>query len=506
MRNIKILDTTMRDGDQTPGVNMAIYQKTEIALKLEEMGVDIIEAGFAAASSADFTAIGNISQAVSSPVVCSLARCVREDIIAASKALGKAKKPRIHVFIATSPVHMKYKLNVTEEEVLERIDSSVRFARSLCDDVQFSAEDATRSDPAFLIKALKTAFSAGASTLNIPDTVGYTMPDEYEAFLNRIMDGVGREAVYSTHCHDDLGMAVANSLAAVRCGIGQVEGTINGLGERAGNASLEEIIMALRTRRDLYDADTKIDSHVIGPISKLVSDVSGVPIPYNKPITGKNVFRHESGIHQHGMINNKTTYQIVFPEDVGRSPSRIVLGKLSGHHAFKGKVEELGYKLDDGLLEECFEEFKKIAEKKAKITDEDVNVMIRGKLDEKLLKDGYSVESFQIQSSSNLKSMAMICMKKGESSFSDAAVGNGPIDAAFNVINRISGRNDIFLDAYEISAATEGTDAMGIVNVKVNIAGKTYSGRGVSTDIIEASIKAYVNAINMAEYRNEQDE
>ncbi|MEA4832599.1 MAG: 2-isopropylmalate synthase [Oscillospiraceae bacterium] len=506
MKTIKLLDTTLRDGDQTPGVNLSFTQKREIAAQLCDLGVDIIEAGFAAASQSDFNAICAAAEVVGNTKLCALARCTEQDIEAAARSLDKAKNPRIHIFIATSPIHMQYKLNMSEQEVLERAVKSAELAKRLCGDVQFSAEDATRSDVGFVCRVFSAVIASGVSTVNFPDTVGYCIPSEYAEMIKRVFtDTAGiKNVVLAAHCHNDLGLAVANSLAAAGAGVTQLEGTINGLGERAGNASLEEIIMAIRVRNNFFGFDTNVNIKEIAKTCRLVSSISGVPIPVGQPIIGKNAFRHESGIHQHGVLSNENTYQIMSPTDIGRTGNRIILGKLSGRHAFESRASQLGFSLDQETLESSFEAFKLVAEKKNTVADDEISEIIREKIDEKLITNGYKLIDFQIQSSGSMKSSAMLTLNKNDASITEAAVGNGPIDAAFNAVNRIVGEA-VSLDAYSISAATEGADALGVVSVKILYSGNIFHGRGVSTDIIEASIKSYINAINRALYYTENN-
>lgn len=504
MRQIKIFDTTLRDGDQTPGVNISARQKLEIALQLEHAGIDIIEPGFAAASPSDFKAVSLAGAQVRNSVIASLARANENDIDAAREALAGAKRPRLHIFIAASPVHMKYKLNMTEDEVYAAAVEAVRYGRRFFEDVQFSAEDATRSDRNFLCRLFEGVIDAGAATVNIPDTVGYIQPREYAELIGFVRNNVKNidRAAIAVHCHDDLGLAVANSLAAVGAGASQVDCTVNGIGERAGNAALEEVAMALTVRKDFYDIGLNIATSEISRISKTVSDMSGMHIPPNKAIVGKNIFIHESGIHQHGVLENPETYEIFPPETIGKTRNTMLLGKLSGRHAFAEKARELGFSLDREVLDKAFASFKQIAGTKKVVGDEEIAVIIRDFVDQSILDSGYRIDMFQTQSGSAMKATAMLSLTKDGVSKCDAAIGNGPIDAAFNAINKIVNK-DISLFEYRIRAVTDGADALGEVNVKIKYEDNIYGGHGVSVDIIEASIKSYVNAINRALYYSE---
>lgn len=498
MRYIAITDTTLRDGEQTPGVRFGVGQKLDIALRLEKLGVDCIEAGFPASSAGDAEAVAKVAEAVRESTVSALARCVPSDIRTAAEVLRNAAQPRIHIFIATSDIHLAHKLHISREEALARIRECTALAASLCPEVQFSPEDATRTDPAFLITALKAAAEAGASILNIPDTVGYTVPAEFGALIDRI----GREIPgcrIGVHCHNDLGLAAANSLAAIEAGASSVECTVNGLGERAGNASLEEIVMALSVRRDVLGAVTRLDTHAITDTSRLVSSLSGIPVSPNKAIVGANAFTHESGIHQHGVMQDRTTYEIMKPEDIGRTGSTILLGKLSGRHAYAERVRQMGYSLDEGAMDATFTRFKEVADKKSMVSDEDIRAIISEYLDS--LAGRYRLVTFQIQSGNHIRAMALVTLSDHAlpddgNERTEAAPGEGPVDAAFNAIRRIAQAENVALVSYEIRAVTEGTDALGEAIVKIKAAESVFTGRGVSTDIIKASIKAYLNAIN----------
>ena len=500
-RRIRFFDTTLRDGEQMPGVHLSRVHKVEIARQLERLQVDMIEAGFPASSAGDKKAVEAVAAALRSSGTAALARCSRSDIDAAWEAVKGAVHPRIHVFIATSDIHIEYKLKSNREAVLEKISDSVSYARSLCEDIEFSAEDAGRTDVDYLLAAVETAVRAGATTINIPDTVGYTMPADYGRLIHRIrehMDALTESCqtpplILSVHCHNDLGCATANSLAAIENGAEQVECTINGLGERAGNAALEEIVMALRIRSDYYGVTCGIETSQLIRTSRLISSLTGIAVPPNKAVVGDNAFAHESGIHQHGVLADRRTYEIMTPEMIGLSKDNLVLGKLSGRHAFSQRVAELGYNLDPKGIDICFQRFKTLADKKT-VCDEDIMAIVNEYLDS--LESIYTLDTFQIQSGNQQRAMAMISLNCGGTSIAEAALGDGPVNAAFNAINRLSGVDEIVLEEYTIKAVTEGADALGEAKVKISIYGVSYSGRSASTDIIKASIKAYVNALN----------
>ncbi len=492
---IYIFDTTLRDGEQTPGVNLNVSEKTLIALQLERMGVDVIEAGFANASCGDFDAVVSVSRAVKNSTICSLARCNEPDIRAAAKALRYAERPRIHTFIATSDIHMQYKLKMTPERVLESVDSMVRLACNLCEEVQFSPEDGVRSRPAFLFKVLETAIAAGAKYINLVDTVGYSTVEEMSAIVTaakREVKGI-ENVILGVHCHDDLGLAVANSLAGIRAGARQVECTVNGLGERAGNAAMEEIVMGLRTRNDFYNCFTNIDTKQIHRTSRMVAGFANMDPGVGKAIVGANAFLHESGIHQHGVMSNRSTYEIIKAEDLGIIGAGVVLGKLSGKHAFSERAKALGYKLDADELDKAFVKFKATADRKRLVTDRDIEAI----LGEQIIEVPYVYEmvDFQIFTTHKGCSTAAITMRRDHETYTEAAVADGPIDAAFSAIDRISKLN-IELQRYQVKAATEGRDALGEVTVRVQHEGQSATGRGISTDIIEASVLAYIAALN----------
>ena len=496
MKRIKIFDTTLRDGEQSPGCSMNLSEKIEMAKQLEKLGVDIIEAGFAIASPMDHKSVQAIAGAVTDCTVASLARCTKGDIDAAWDAVKGAKHPRIHVFLATSDIHMKYKLQMSPEEVLRRITDMVGYAKSFCEDIEFSAEDASRSDWAFLAQCYTNAVTAGATTLNVPDTVGYSTPQEMAELITYLRQNVaGIENVdISVHCHDDLGMAVANSLACIKAGATQVECTVNGIGERAGNASLEEIVMALHTRRDFYDAETGINTKQIYRSSKLLSNITGVPIPPSKAVVGANAFAHESGIHQHGVIANAQTYEIMNSTDVGIPQNTMVLGKHSGKHALRDKLASMGYELSDQELEKVFARFKILADKKKNITTADLEALV-------LHRHNANYETCQLVShvvnaGDGVPNTSCVKLKRAGEEMEEVAIGSGPLDASFKAINRMLGL-DIKLDSFSLNAVTDGEDAIGEAVVKIEAPnGRRYTGTGLSTDIIESSIRAYVNGIN----------
>jgi 2-isopropylmalate synthase len=495
MQRIKIFDTTLRDGEQSPGCSMNLREKIEVALQLEKLKVDVIEAGFAVASQGDFLAISEIAKVVQNATVASLARARKEDIDVAYEAIKHAKHPRIHTFIATSDIHMRYKLKMSPDEVFEQATQMVRYAKQKVEDVEFSAEDASRSNPDFLYKLLESVISAGATVVNIPDTVGYATPDEFYRFIKGIKDNVSNihKAEISVHCHNDLGLAVANTLAAARAGATQLECTINGIGERAGNAALEEIVMILNTRSDVYNLSTGIDTKQIYHTSRLVTKVTGARVQNNKAIVGSNAFAHESGIHQHGMMAHQSTYEIMTPESIGLTKNNLVLGKHSGRHALSERVKQMGYSLSTDKFEEVFIAFKDLADKKKVIYDRDLEALVQDKDFE--AKDVYTLKEFVINSGNTITATANIKLQKNNEAHEAVCHGHGPVDAAFKAIDRILGI-DFTLEDYTLQSVTEGMDALGEAIVKIKVEDQIYSGHGLSTDVIEASIKAYVNAIN----------
>ncbi|MCI9508316.1 MAG: 2-isopropylmalate synthase [Angelakisella sp.] len=498
MRMIRIFDTTLRDGEQAPGCTMNPGEKLTLAKQLERLGVDVIEAGFPVASPDDFAAVETIARTVTRSTVAALCRAVRGDIEAAAKALAPAQKPRLHVFLATSDLHLREKLAITREKALEMIAENVAYACTLCKDVEFSAEDATRSDREFLLTALNAAIDAGAETINVPDTVGYITPEEMgdliawlKKNLHRKKDG--GEVTLSVHCHNDLGMAVANSLAAIRAGADQVEGTINGIGERAGNVSLEEVIMALDTRDQLYQAETEINLRQIYRTCRLVSTIIGQKIPPNKPVVGRNAFNHEAGIHQHGVLKNPLTYEIMSPERIGIYDNDLVLGKHSGKHAFAQRVEELGYILPGEMLEKAFARFLALADRKKTVTNKDIEAIVGAA--GYSIPETYRLHSFVVNSGTVISATAVVKLIRDGEEIEHVARGDGPIDAAFKAIDRIV-KVGFQLVNYSIHSVTEGEDAQGEVVVKLRQGNHTVTGRGLSTDIFEASLKAYLNAVN----------
>ena len=496
MKCIKIFDTTLRDGEQTPRVNLNAKEKLRIAKQLEALGVDIIEAGFAAASPGDFEAIELISQNIKNSTVTSLARAVKSDIEMAAKAIKKANKSRIHTFIATSPIHREFKLKMSKEEILKTVDEMVRYARTFTNDIEFSAEDAMRTEKEYLVEVYETAIKAGATTINIPDTVGYRTPQEMYDTIKYLKENIkGIENIdISVHCHNDLGLAVANSIAAVQAGATQIECTINGIGERAGNTSLEEVVMLFKTRKDLFaDFTTNIDTKQIYPTSKLVSLLTGVTTQPNKAIVGANAFSHESGIHQHGVLANPENYEIIKPEVVGRNVDSLVLGKLSGKHAFVDKLNSLGFSgFDDKKIEELFANFKNLADKKKYVLDEDIISLISGDAAE--VKGRFSLEHFEIIRT-DIKAKAEIIMYVDGEKDVSSSYGSGPVDAAYKAINRLLNDNFV-LEEYKLESITGDTDAQAQVVVIIEKDNKRHIGRAQSTDIVESSIKAYINALN----------
>ena len=491
---IIIFDTTLRDGEQSPGASMNTAEKLQIALQLERLGVDVMEAGFAAASPGDFDAVNQIAKQASNITVCSLARAVERDIKAAGEALAPAKNKRIHTFIATSPIHMEYKLKMSPDEVIRRAVEAVQYSKTFCDDVEFSCEDACRSEMSFLKEICDAAINAGAKTINIPDTVGYLYPEEITARISEIVKFIGDRAVVSVHNHNDLGMATANSLAAIKAGARQVEGTINGIGERAGNAALEEIVMAIKTRQDVFaPLYTGIISKEIYPTSRLIASITGIEPQPNKAIVGKNAFAHESGIHQDGVLKHKETYEIISAESIGLEKNSLVLGKHSGRHAFKDKLASLGFDLDSEALNKAFEKFKELADKKKEIFDDDIRALVAEEITK--IPQAYEITGL-LQSSGGSLASASMSIKHNDEIISDSALGNGTADAIFKVIDRISGINGTLKD-YKVTAVSQGKDALAKVDVKVEFEGNAaVMGHGLDIDTMMASAKAYVGALN----------
>jgi 2-isopropylmalate synthase len=491
---IRIFDTTLRDGEQSPGFTMNTEEKLEVARALEAMRVDVIEAGFPISSPGDLEGVQRIAREIRGASIAGLARANRADIDAVVEGLRDAARPRIHTFIATSPIHMEHKLRMTPDQVYAASVEAVRYARRFAEDVEFSAEDASRSDVDFLCRVFEGAIAAGATTINVPDTVGYATPEEYAGLIRTLRERVPNsdQVVWSVHCHDDLGLAVANSLAAVEAGARQVECTMNGIGERAGNASLEEIVMALSTRRNHYRRETGLDTTRIYRTSRLISAITGIPVQPNKAVVGDNAFAHEAGIHQHGVLANRETYEIMTPATVGIPSNKLVLGKHSGRHALANLLESNGVRLPDAELQRVFEAFKALCDKKKQVTTEEILALVEGEVRG---THTYDLKSFHISTSSTLPPMASITLTRGRELFTQEASGDGPVDAMYNAINKIVGLSPTLAD-YAIKAVTGGTDAMGEATVKVRDGDGLFIGRGTSTDIIEASAKAYVAAVN----------
>ena len=500
---IKIFDTTLRDGEQSPGASMSLEEKIQIAEIFDEMGVDIIEAGFPIASNGDFESVKEVSRIVKNVQVCGLSRAGQKDIDRAAEALKYAKNPRIHTFISTSPVHMQYKLQMNEQEVLDAINFSVSRARNLVEDVQWSAEDATRTDRDFLFKCVDMAISSGATTINIPDTVGYTTPDEYYEIIDSLIKNIpdSDKVIFSTHCHNDLGLAVANSLSGVRAGARQIECTMNGIGERAGNAALEEIVMSMKVRNDILDYDSGVETKLFTRASKLVSSVTSFPVQFNKAIVGKNAFAHESGIHQDGMLKNNETYEIMTPESIGLNESTLVMGKHSGRHAFKEKAKELGYVLADNQLNDAFYRFKDLADKKKEVFDDDIVALIDDEFSKGL--DVIKLVSLSIYAGTEGPQFADLSLEIDGEVKQNKSEGDGPVDALFNSIKTLI-PHTASLQLYQVHAVTEGTDAQAEVSVRLHESGKTVIGRGADTDTLVASARAYISALNRLMVKREK--
>jgi 2-isopropylmalate synthase len=503
--DVLIFDTTLRDGEQSPGATMTFDEKLQVAELLDSMGVDIIEAGFPIASEGDFEAVSEIARRAKNAVIAGLARAGLKDVERAGEAVRHARRPRIHTFISTSPVHMKWKLQKEPHEVLDYVIASVTRARALVDDVEWSAEDATRTEHDFLCRCCEAAIKAGATTINIPDTVGYSVPEEYAALITMLRTRVpgADKVVFSTHCHNDLGLAVANSLAGVAAGARQVECTINGIGERAGNAALEEIVMALRTRPDALPYTTGVDAKMLNRASKLVSAVSSFPVQYNKAIVGRNAFAHESGIHQDGMLKNIQTYEIMTPESVGGGKTSLVMGKHSGRHAFVAKLEELGYKLSQNALEDAFYRFKSLADRKKVVYDEDIEALV----DEGIATAGdrIKVVALTVIAGTMGPQSATLTLDVNGTHMTVQATGNGPVDATFNAIKQLV-PHETKLQLYQVHAVTEGTDAQAEVSVRLEDEGlgKAVTGRAADPDTLVASAKAYLGALNKLEVKRQR--
>lgn len=494
---IRIFDTTLRDGEQSPGASLNRSAKMEIARQLERMGVDIIEAGFPITSNDDYEAVKAIAGKVSNSIVAGLARCVEKDILRAADAVKEARLPRIHVFCATSKIHRQYKLKRAREEIVKMSVEGVKLAKSFVDDVEFSPEDASRTELDFLAEVVEATIAAGATTVNIPDTVGYSTPEHFRHIITELQERVPNidQAIISVHCHNDLGLAVANSLAAAQAGARQIECTINGIGERAGNCALEEIVMALSVRNDHYRASTRIDSRRICPVSKMVAALTGIQVQRNKAIVGQNAFAHEAGIHQHGVMEHASTYEIMKPEDVGLATNELVLGKHSGRHAFRDRIEQLGHSLTDEQIDAAFGSFKDLTDKKKDIFDEDLQAIVEDVMSD--VPATWELERVQTTAGGGVIATATVSMRNilEDRVVQDAATGDGPVDAIYSVIQRITGVT-VKLEEYQLRAITSGKEAQGEVTIKVQQNGKTVRGRGHSVDIVEASAKAYLNAIN----------
>ena len=503
MDRVQIFDTTLRDGEQSPGATMNVEEKLVIARQLEHLGVDVIEAGFAASSEGDFEAVRKVAATVTRPIVLSLARTREQDVDRAIRAVEHAKRPGIHIFIATSDIHLKHKLMMSRRDVLDAAVWAVSRAKKHLDYIEFSAEDASRSEIDYLCEVFEAVIAAGACTINVPDTTGYALPEEYGALFRTLRERVpgGKKVVWSAHCHNDLGMAVANSLAAVQNGARQIECTVNGIGERAGNTAMEEIVMAIKTRAERFGADTGIVTQQIYPTSRLLAQITGIPIPINKPIVGDNAFAHEAGIHQDGVLKYRESYEIMKPETVGLDSNRLVLGKHSGRHAFVARLKELGLELGDIDMNRAFERFKALADSKKSVYDEDLIALVaqeslRG------VRDRYELVYLNVTSSSTAVPHATVKLRVDGTEVMGQGTGDGMVDACFKAISEIVGRTPQ-LQRYAVKAITGGTDAQGEVSCLVSEDGSTVTGQGSHTDIIQASALAYVNALNKLEYRRQ---
>ncbi len=502
--SVKIFDTTLRDGEQSPGASMNVDEKVLLARQLDKLGVDVIEAGFAASSEGDFDSVDRVSKEVKRPIVLSLARAQEGDIKKALKAVDKAKHPGIHIFIATSDIHLKHKLRMSRDEVLDAASFAINYAKKHIDYIEFSAEDASRSEQDFLVQVFAEAIRAGAKTLNVPDTTGYAIPTEFGALVRYLIDHTegSNQVTWSAHCHNDLGLAVANSLAAVANGARQVECTINGIGERAGNTSLEEVVMALKTRKVLFGVDTKVITEQIYPTSRLLSQITGISIPINKPIVGDNAFAHEAGIHQDGILKEKITYEIMTPETIGISGNRLVMGKHSGRHAFDERLKEMGFNLNKEDLNRAFLRFKELADKKKEVYDEDIEALVA----EEVLRlpgrpDRFELLYLNVNSSSNAIPSATVKLRVDGEECSDHGTGDGVVDACYKTIAKMTDSTSRLV-RYSVNAITGGTDAQGEVSCLIEDGNVRVTGKGSHTDIIMASALAYINALNRLEYRN----
>jgi 2-isopropylmalate synthase len=499
---VLIFDTTLRDGEQAPGCSMTLREKLKIAHSLKELNVNVIEAGFAAASPGDFEAVQAIASEIDGPTICTLARVNPKDIELASQALASNANGRIHVFVATSEIHLEHKLNMARDEVMKAAFEGVKLAKSYCNDVEFSPEDASRTDHDFLIDIVNAAIEAGATTINIPDTVGYTIPGEFRQLFDHLIKNCinSEKIVFSVHCHDDLGLAVANSLAALEAGARQVECTINGIGERAGNTSLEEICMAIKTRKECFEFETQIDTKKLYPTSRLVSSITGMHVPRNKAIVGENAFAHEAGIHQHGMLRHASTYEIMKPQDVGIGRSNLVLGKHSGRHAFLDRVNDLGFNLNQEELNEAFIEFKKLADRKKEIFDTDIEAIVMNS--ESGVAGPWQLLDLETSSGKSWGASAEVKLEHNDGRILETSTqGIGPIEAVFKALEEITGYN-MELTNFEIHSVSIGDDAQGEVTISIRYNDQDYRGHGVSTDIIESGALAYLEVINRIDRKN----
>jgi 2-isopropylmalate synthase len=494
-----IFDTTLRDGEQSPGCSMNTEEKLELAAALVDLGVDVIEAGFPIASPGDFEAVQKIAREFGDrTVICGLARCRRDDVDRAWEALRDAEQKRIHVFLATSSIHREHKLKMDKSQILATAVEMVERAKGYCDDIEFSPEDAARTELDFLCEVVEKTIAAGATTVNIPDTVGYATPSHYYKVISTLKSEVPNiaQAIISTHCHNDLGLAVANSLAAVEAGARQIECTINGLGERAGNAALEEVVMALRTRQDYYGIGSNINTQRLYPTSRLVSRITGMAVQRNKAIVGQNAFAHEAGIHQHGMLQERTTYEIMRPQDIGLTGTNLVLGKHSGRHAFRDRVEQLGHKLDEATFQKVFDAFIVLADKKKEVFDSDIAALVENQRG--AVEEHWTIKSFHTSAGTGMIPTATVELRCDEGEpVCDAATGDGPVDAVFKALERIVGI-EARLESYDVRSVSSGKDAQGEVQIEIDVLGRKYHGRSASTDIIEASAQAYLNGLNRA--------
>ncbi|MGZ4140938.1 MAG: 2-isopropylmalate synthase [Actinomycetota bacterium] len=497
MDRVQIFDTTLRDGEQSPGINLNIKEKLEIAEQLARLGVDIIEGGFPQTSVGDFEAVRAISDTVKGPTIAALARASDSDIDRAWEAIHSAPKPRIHVFLSTSDIHRKYMLNATEDEIVAQAVAGVARAKGYCEDVEFSPQDATRTDWEFLFQIIGATIEAGATTINIPDTVGYALPHDFGAMIRACYEAVPQlhDVTLSVHCHNDLGLAVANSLEAVRQGARQIEVAVNGIGERAGNCSLEEVVMAIKTRRDLLEVETGVNTREIARASRLVSLLTGYSVQRNKAIVGENAFSHESGIHQHGVLQDRLTYEIITAEEIGVEGGKIVLGKHSGRHAFSKTLEEMGFQLGREELNRAFTRFKELVDRKIQITDKDLEAIVADEIQS--IEEVYTLESLQVAGGTHLAPTATVRITRNGEAITESAIGDGMVDAVYGAILRATGVEALLM-SFNVAAVTGGAEALGDVSVQLEIDGERYTGRGISTDIVEASGRAFLNALNRA--------